>query len=148
MSEHRDSIQHIQITLETKFQLKLTILNVQNKFTQQSYFSSKTEKGNTTIESSILELVQSVTILIFWTKLIQKVRPVLNTKIEHHHRCVHIRSTPGIKFQIKLWILFFYEPYLPKTWYFRLNTGQTNMTIKLSILKQVQVLTFSLNRQL
>ena len=47
-SEHHHWILHIQISLGTKFQLKLTILIFLTRFTQKGFFWSETEKVNTT----------------------------------------------------------------------------------------------------
>ena len=55
--EHHQRILHIQNSLGTKFQLKLTILIFWTKFAQNGYFRSKTEKVNTTIEFCIFDLV-------------------------------------------------------------------------------------------
>ena len=55
-AEYHHWILHIQISLGTKFPLKLTILNFWTKFTQKGHFQSKMEKLNITIEFSILEL--------------------------------------------------------------------------------------------
>ena len=41
---------NIQISLGTKFKLKLTILNFGTKFAHKGYFLWKTEKVNITIE--------------------------------------------------------------------------------------------------
>ena len=46
--EHHQWILHIQISLGTRFQLKLTILIFLTRFTQKGFFWSKTEKVNTT----------------------------------------------------------------------------------------------------
>ena len=43
-NEYHYCISHIQISLSTKFQLKLTILLFWTKFTQKGYFRLKTEK--------------------------------------------------------------------------------------------------------
>ena len=48
----------IRISLGTKFQLKLTILNFWAKFAQTGYLRSGAEKLNTIIEFRIFELVQ------------------------------------------------------------------------------------------
>ena len=45
-SEHNHWILHNQISLGTKFQLKLTILILQTKFTQWGYFRRKAEKSH------------------------------------------------------------------------------------------------------
>ena len=47
-SDHHHLIQHIQISLATKFQLKMTILIFLTKFVQKGFFWSKIEKVNTT----------------------------------------------------------------------------------------------------
>ena len=47
-SEHHHWILHIQISLGTKFQLKLTILIFLTRFIQKGFFWSKTEKVNIT----------------------------------------------------------------------------------------------------
>ena len=47
-SKHHHSILHIQISLRTKFLLKLTILIFLTIFAQKGFFWSKTEKVNTT----------------------------------------------------------------------------------------------------
>ena len=49
---------HIQISLGTKFQLKLTILLFWTKFAQKGCFRSKTKKVNTIIELCIFELAK------------------------------------------------------------------------------------------
>ena len=46
--EHRHFILHIQISLVTKFQLKLTILIFLTVFVQKGFLWSKTEKVHTT----------------------------------------------------------------------------------------------------
>ena len=47
-SEYHHWILHIQISLGTKFQFKLTTLIFLRRFTQKEFFWSKTEKVNTT----------------------------------------------------------------------------------------------------
>ena len=46
----------IQISLGTKFQIKLTIFIVWTKFAQKGYFQSKTEKVNNTVGFCIFQL--------------------------------------------------------------------------------------------
>ena len=41
---------HIQVSLGTKFQLKLTILILWNRFAPKGYFQGKSDKMNTTTE--------------------------------------------------------------------------------------------------
>ena len=49
---------HIQISLDTKFQLKLTNLICWTKFALKGYFQSKIEKVSIAIELCLFELVQ------------------------------------------------------------------------------------------
>ena len=67
---NHSSIFHIQISLSTNFQLKLTIAIFWNKFGKKgSYFQSKTDEINTIIEFCIFELVfvTNVTLSMFLT---------------------------------------------------------------------------------
>ena len=48
-SEHHRWIPYVRISLDIKFQLKLTILIFWTKFSQKGYFRSKTENVNTTM---------------------------------------------------------------------------------------------------
>ena len=54
-SEHRYEILHIQISLGTKFRLKVTLLNFWIKFIQKEYFWTK--KMKITIEFYIFKLI-------------------------------------------------------------------------------------------
>ena len=56
-SEHHHWILHVQISVGTKFQLKVTILMFWTKFGQKGYFYSKTKKMNITIEFCMFELL-------------------------------------------------------------------------------------------
>ena len=56
-SEHDHLILHAQISVGSKFQLKLIILIFWTKFAQKGYFHSKTKKMNITIEFCMFELV-------------------------------------------------------------------------------------------
>ena len=55
-SEHYHWILQFRISLNTTFQLKLTILMLWAEFSQKGYFRSKTEKVNTTKEFCIFKL--------------------------------------------------------------------------------------------
>ena len=55
--EYQHEFLHVQISLCTKFQLKLTTLIFWTKFAQKVYLRSKTEKVNIAIEFRIFELV-------------------------------------------------------------------------------------------
>ena len=75
-SKHHHWIPLIQISLGTKFQLKLTILNFLTRFTQKGFFWSKTEKVNTTYfldnsaysNQSSAKFQLKLTIFVFWIK--------------------------------------------------------------------------------
>ena len=69
-NEHRHWILHIWVSPSTKYQLKLIIWNFLTKFTQKGHFRSKTEKGNTSIEFYILELVKVPNFSLNWQFLI------------------------------------------------------------------------------
>ena len=56
-SKHHHWIQHIPISLHSKFYFKQIIRNFGTKFIQKRYFQSRKEKGNITIEFCIFELV-------------------------------------------------------------------------------------------
>ena len=55
-NEHQHRILHIRISLDTNFQLKLTILIFFTKFTKNGYFQSKTDKMDTTTEFCIIQI--------------------------------------------------------------------------------------------
>ena len=77
--EHHHCIPLIQISLGTKFQLKLTILIFLTTFTQKRFFWSKTEKVNTTYflhnsaysNQSSAEFQPKLTVFI-WIEFAQK----------------------------------------------------------------------------
>ena len=56
-NEHQHRILHIRISLDTNFQLKLTILIFFTKFTKNGYFQSKTDKIDTPLNSALFKLV-------------------------------------------------------------------------------------------
>ena len=56
--EYNDWVLHIQISLHTKFQFKLTFLFFFDQICPENYFQPKTEKVNITIEFCIFELVK------------------------------------------------------------------------------------------
>ena len=106
-------ILHIWISLDVKFQLKLTILSFWTKFVQKRYFRSKTEEVNITVEFCIFELglmpFFSLTKNFYILNQIcpTRVFPVWNGKSEHHHWILNIWISLGAKFQLKLTILNF-----------------------------------------
>ena len=98
-SEHHRWILDFRNSLDTKFQLKLTILIFWTKFAKKGYFQSKAEKLNITIEFCIFELVQepnfsaSTDIFYFLDQVCPKrVFSVKNGKSKHHHWILDFRS--------------------------------------------------------
>ena len=73
-----------------------------------SYFQSKTDKIDPTIEFCIFDRI-----CIYGPNLPKKVFPVKHEKKKHHHWVSHIQISLGTKFQLKLIILSF-GPNLPK----------------------------------
>ena len=66
-NQHQYWIVHIQISLSTNFQIKLTIAMFWTKFAKKgSYFQSKTDKIDTTIEFCIFELL----LVSFYLKIV------------------------------------------------------------------------------
>ena len=122
-NEHHYWILHIRISLSTNFQLKLTIAIFWTKFAKKgSYFQSKTDKIDTTIEFCIFELVLHQ--ISLWTNNFEfldqicprKIFMVKNRKSEHHHWIPFVQISLSTKFQLKLttWQLLFFWPDLPK----------------------------------
>ena len=73
-----------------------------------------------------------------------KVFPIKNWKIGHHHWILHIWVSPGTKFQLKLTILIFWTKFAQKG-YFQSKSEKMNTTIKFCIFKSVYTPNFSLN---
>ena len=111
-NEHHYWILHIQISLSTNFQLKPIIAIFWTTFVQKgSYFQSKTDKIDTTIEFCIFELVFVSNFTLNNFEFLDQICPrkifmVKNRKSEHHHWIPHIQISLGTKFQLKLTILF------------------------------------------
>ena len=57
-SKHHHCLLRIRFSLDTNFQLKLTILIFSNKFAQKGYFQSKTKKLNITVGFCVFEISQ------------------------------------------------------------------------------------------
>ena len=110
----------IRISLDTKFQLKLTILFFWTKFYQKGYLLSKTEEVNTTIELCIIKIVKVLTISLNWQfwflgpNLSKKGISSLKQKKEHHYWILQIRITLDAKFKLKLTILILWTKFTPK----------------------------------
>ena len=115
--EHCDSILHIQISLSTKFQLKLTIVIFRTKFAQKGYFQSQTEKMSITIELHINFQLRLTVSIILDQIYPMKVFLVEKGKGEHHHWVMHNRISPGTKFHCKQTNLIFLDLIWPKRVY-------------------------------
>ena len=78
---------HVQISLDNKFQLKVTILIFWTKFVQKECFRSKTEKMNRAIAFCIVELAELPNFSLnwqfwfFWPNLPKREFQVKNRKI-------------------------------------------------------------------
>ena len=112
------TILDIQISLGTKFHLKLKILIFLTKFAQKGYFWSKTEKVNTTIKFCIFNLNEGPNFSSFEFLdqfCLKRIFPVENIKIEHPHWIWYIRFRLASKFQLKLTVLIFLDQVCPKS---------------------------------
>ena len=119
-NEHHYWILHIQISLSTNFQLKLTVaIFGPNLPKKGSYFQSKKDQIDTTIEFCIFELVFASNFALikpFWNfgpNLPKEDIYVRKQKSEHHHWIPHIQISLGTKFQFN-WQIWFFWPDLPK----------------------------------
>ena len=130
-NEHHYWILHIQISLSTNFQLKLTIAIFWTKFAKKgSYFQSKTDKIDTTIEFCIFELVFVSNFTLKNFKFLDQTYPrkIFLSKIrksEHHHWISHIQISLGTKFQLKLTTFL---TRFAKKWIFWSKTEKLNTT--------------------
>ena len=155
LNEHHYWILNIWIRLSTTFQLRLTIVIFWTKFAKNgSYFQSKTDKIDTTIEFCIFELafVSNFTLNNF--EFLDQICPrkifmVKNRKSEHHHWIPHIQISllvPNFCFNWQFW---FFWPDLSKKSFSRLKQKKWTQHIFYIIL-QIQinlVRNFSLNWQ-
>ena len=113
-SEHHHWIPHIQISLGTKFLLKLTFFF--------NFSSLKQKKWTQHIFYIILHIQISLVRSFgsnweFWffrPHLPKKVFLVKNWESEYRHWIMHIQSSLGTKFLLKLTILIFFRPDLSK----------------------------------
>ena len=115
-SEHHHWILHIRSSLGTKFQVKLTVfifwpklhkkVSFWAKFTEKTYFQTKTEKVNITIEFCIFE---------FWDSICPKrLFLVENRESELHYWVMQVEISLGTKFHLKLMILIFWTKFARK----------------------------------
>ena len=110
----------MQISLGTKYQLKLTTLIFWTKFNKKRFFRPKTEGVNTTIEFCIVELVSVPNFSLNWQfcffgpNFPKKVLSVENRKSQLYHWIVDIRISLGTKIQLKQTILIFWTKFTQK----------------------------------
>ena len=131
-SEHHHWIPLIQISLGTKFRLKLTILIFWPDLPKKGFSGLKQKKWTPHIFYIILHIQISLLqnfssnwqFLSFGPNLPKKLFPVEKRKNEHHHGILHIWISLGTKFQLKLIILSFWTKFTQKR-YFQLKTEQT-----------------------
>ena len=124
-SESHHQILHIQNSLGIKFQLKLTILNLLTKLTQQEYIQSKKEK----IEnhhwvlhiwiSSKFQFQQ--TTLTFEIIFPNKHASKQNRKNQHDYWMLHFPISFNIKFHFK-WTILDFEITFAQNRYFQQKT--------------------------
>ena len=109
-SKHHHCLLRIRFSLDTNFQLKLTILIFSNKFAQKGYFQSKTKKLNITVGFCVFEISQDTNFNLnkqfwilryFWSK---------TEESEHHHWILHIWTSTVTKYQLHWQFRFFNLP--------------------------------------
>ena len=100
-------ILRIQISLGTKFQLKLTTLVFWTKFSKKMCFWSKTKKKDINIKFYVPNFSLNWQFWFFGPDLSKWVFPVKNGKSEYHYCILHTRISRGTKFQFKLTIFIF-----------------------------------------
>ena len=133
-SEHHHWIPFVQISLSTKFQLKLTtwqLLFFWPDLPKKGFSGLKQKKWTPHIFYIILHIQISLVrnfssnwqFWFFGSNLPKKVFPVNNRKSEYHHRILGIWISLGTKFQLKLIILSFWSKVIQKR-YFQLKTEQ------------------------
>ena len=111
--EHHYWVLHIRISLSTNFQLKFTIAIFRTKFSKNgSYFQSKTNKIDKSIEFWIFQLVFVSNFILKNFEFLDQICPrkifiVKNRKSEYHHWISVIQTSLVTKFQLKLTILTF-----------------------------------------
>ena len=115
--ENYDWVVHIQISLSTKFQLKLTIL-IFWYLPKKDIYSLKKTKLTPPLHFEYSNWVRYQilfwTILNFWTWFALTLFLVKNRKTENRQWVLHIRTSLGTKFQLKLTILIFLTKFAQK----------------------------------
>ena len=133
--EHIHWILLIWVSPGTKYQNKLTILIFWTKFTQKSYFRSKSKKVSINIESCKFGLVYVRTFVLNWQFWFvrrnmpkKRVFRDYNRKSEHHHSVLPIWIRQGTRFQLKLSIFNFGTKFSQKR-VFPVENGKGKLTI-------------------
>ena len=121
-NEHHYQIQHIRITLSTKFHYKQTVLIFWTRCGQKGHFQSKEWQKGVTTEFSIFRLVQDLSRFI--------------TKI-----CLDL-----CWFILNRQFWFFLTTFAPKG-YFQSKIENTSITIEFSIFEFLNTSCFFLNKQ-
>ena len=125
----------IWISLDTKFQLKLTILIFWTKFTHGVFLEKKTEKVNINTEIWISKLIWISNYSLNWQFCFfspdqicpKRVFLVKSRESEHHHWILHIWISLGIKFHLKQTILNFVSKFVLKG-----SPGQKTEKVKIT----------------
>ena len=118
-NEHNHWILLIQVSLGTKFHLKLTALIFLPDLPRKSFSGLKQKKWRPHIFYIILHTQ---------TSLVQNFSS--NWKIEHHHEILHISISLGIKFQLKLIVLSFLTKFIQKKGIFRRRQNKQSKDYK------------------
>ena len=106
--KHHHQIQHICVSLSTKFYLNQTICQDQTSLRRVFLFSqTKIEQNRKTQHVLInvgIKFHLTKIVLIFLTKF-----SIQDRKIEHHHRIQHVRFNLAAKFHFKLVYKYFWS---------------------------------------
>ena len=122
-SEHHLWILHIQISLGTKFLLKLTISFFWIKFAQKGFLlvlNRKSEHKHWILQVQISlgnKFQLKLTSLIFAPNLPKKVFLVENRKNVYHHGILHIWISLRTRFRLKLTILSIWTKFTQKSYF-------------------------------
>ena len=143
-SEHHHQIPHIQISLGTKFSLKLKILIYWTDLPKKGFSGLKQKKWTPHVIYTILHIQISLVwnfssnsqFWFFGPNLPKKAFPAENRKREYHHWILHIWISLGTKFQLKLIILGFWIKFTQKR-YFQSKTDKVNITNEFCIFELV-----------
>ena len=132
---------HIQISLDNKFQLKLTILIFLEQICQKMVFLVKKRKSQhhhwiqyvrICLDAKCQLKLTTLTFCTIWTFWFL----VENRKNGHHHWILHIWISLGIKFQFKLTILIFWKKFAQKV-YFQSKTEKLNTATEFCVFELV-----------